>query len=53
MKLPLDKEDFINNMLNISDYETESIIEFANEHLENLKSMDYNVNKFIKWEKEA
>ena len=45
----LDREDFINEMLNQSDYETGEIIEFANEHLQNLLSLDENINLFIIW----
>jgi hypothetical protein len=45
----LDREDFINEMLNQSDYETGEIIEFANEHLQNLLSLEENINLFIIW----
>jgi len=45
----LDKEDFINEMLNQSDYEVEQIVEFANEHFQNLLSFNINMNLFIFW----
>jgi len=49
MKTPLCEEDFINHMLNVSDYDIEDISEFAVEHMQNQLSLDENVNNFIEW----
>lgn len=45
----LDKEDFINNLLNSSDYKESDICEFAYEHLQNELSLDKNIDLFINW----
>ena len=45
----LDKEDFINSLLNASDYDIQDICEFANEHLQNRLSLEENTNLFINW----
>jgi len=45
----LDKDDFVKFMLNNSDYDEMDILEFAEEHMQNLKSIDDNVIQFIIW----
>jgi len=46
-KIKLYKDDFINEMLNQSDYKESEIIKFANNYFDNLYSFEYNVNLFI------
>lgn len=49
LEIKTDKEDFINEMLNQSDYHIGDIEEFATEHLQNLLTYEENVNLFIQW----
>ena len=49
----MDDEDFINTMINVSDYSIDSIVEFAKEHFQNHLSFEVNVDNFIKWNYET
>jgi len=44
----LEKEDFIIEMTNYN-YKYEDIVEFADEHLQNLKTLEENIKEFKKW----
>lgn len=51
-KEPIQQQDFINSLISQPNIDISDVIEFANEHFQNLLSINENIIEFKKWSSE-